>query len=123
MILRGMGNQRLTMSGRAIIARLLAVAFLLAALLVSPFAEAAPGGAPQTTVVSAATDQDGGPGKPSGPHGILHAGCHCNCHLADRMAPLHPVARTAPITVDHSAFTESGLASLEARPPARPPRT
>ncbi|WP_149536662.1 hypothetical protein [Siccirubricoccus phaeus] len=109
--------------GRAVIARLLAVAFLLASLLVPPFAEAVNSGVPLTTVaVSAAIDQDGGPGTPSRPHGIVHAGSHCACQVADRLVPPQPVAPTTRIAVSHPAFTDHAHASLAVEPPARPPR-
>ncbi|MCO6416120.1 hypothetical protein JYK14_08065 [Siccirubricoccus sp. KC 17139] len=106
------------------IARLLAIAFLLASLLVPPFAEAAPSGAPSGPAVtmSAALDQDGGPGTPSRPHGLVHAGSHCACQLADRLTPPPPVGPPAFSMVVHPAFAEHAHASLEAEPPARPPQ-
>ncbi|MCB4825515.1 hypothetical protein [Roseicella aerolata] len=116
------GRTRLT-RGWAVIARLLTVAFLLASLLVPPFAEAASGGAaPMTVAVSVAMDQDGGPDAPSRPHGIVHAGSHCACQVADRLTPPLPVGPTVVITVGRPAFTDHAHASLEAEPPARPPR-
>lgn len=120
-----LGTGRTGLTGwRAGIARLLAAAFLLVSLLVPPFAEAAAAsGAPLAAVAASATaDQDGGPGTPSRPHGILHAGSHCACQLADRLAPPQPVGPTVFITVDRPAFTDHAHASLEAEPPARPPR-
>jgi hypothetical protein len=109
--------------GRAVIARLLAVAFLLASLLVPPFAEAAAAEAPSATAaVSAAADQDGGPDTPSRPHALVHAGSHCACQLADRLTPPQPVGPTALGVVVHPAFADHAHASLEAEPPPRPPR-
>lgn len=109
--------------GRAVVARLLAVAFLLASLLVPPFAQAASGSAASVTLaVSAAMDPDGDPGAPSRPHGIAHAGSHCACQVADRLTPPQPVAPIAFITVGRPAFTAHAVASFEAEPPARPPR-
>jgi hypothetical protein len=119
---RGTGKTRLT-RGWALVARLLATAFLLASLLVPPLAEAASSGAPPATVaVSTAVDQDGGPGTPSRPHGFVHAGSHCACQLADRLAPLQPIGPAVVITMGRPAFTDHARASLEAEPPARPPR-
>ncbi|WP_431269262.1 hypothetical protein [Dankookia sp. P2] len=108
----------------AVIARLLAVAFLLASLLVPPLAVAAASGAPSVPAVtlSAAMDQDGAPGTPSRPDGIVHAGTHCACQVADRLTPPQPWAPTALIVVGHPAFAAYARASLEAKPPARPPR-
>ena len=111
------------MGMRAVIARILAVAFLLASLPVPPFAEAAPSGAPLTTAtVSAAADQDGDPATPSRPHSLVHAGTHCACQLADRLTPPEPIAPTTVGVVVHPATRAHARASLEAEPPARPPR-
>ena len=116
------GGTELTRA-RAVIARLLAVAFLLTSLLVPPFAASA--GAPSgMAVVSAAADQDDGPGMPSRPEGIVHAGSHCACQLADRPAPpQQPIGPTVVITVGRPTFADHAHASLETAPPARPPRT
>lgn len=116
---------RLGLTGwRAGIARQLAVAFLLASLLVPPLAEAAPSGAaPMTVAASAAVDQDGGtPASPSRPHGIVHAGSHCACQMADRLAPPEQTAPAILSAVVHPTRTARALASLEAEPPARPPQ-
>lgn len=121
-MVRDTGRTGLT-RGRAVIARLLAVAFLLASLLVPPFAEAAPSGAaPVTVAASAAADQGGGPGTPSRPHGIVHAGSHCACQVADRLSPPEQTAPAILSAVVHPTRTARALASLEAEPPARPPQ-
>ena len=108
----------------AVIARMLAVAFLLAFQLVPSFAEAAHSAAPSVLAVtiSAATDQDGSRGTPSRPHGIAHAGTHCACQVADRLTPPQPIGPSVFITVDRPAFAYHAHASLEAEPLARPPR-
>lgn len=119
------GTGRMGLTGvRVVIARLLAVILLLASLLVPPFAEAASSGVPFTTAaVSAAADQDGGaPDTSTRPHGILHSGAHCACHLADRLTPPVPVSPIKQCAVAHPAFATHTHASLEAEPPARPPR-
>ncbi|SDD94955.1 hypothetical protein [Belnapia rosea] len=119
-----LGTSRMGLAkGQAVIARLLAVAFLLASLLVPFAADAVPSGAePVTVAASTAANQDGGLGTPSRPHGILHSGAHCACQLADHLAPPLAVAPTAFIIVGHPAYTTRTRASLEAPPPARPPR-
>lgn len=111
------------MGMRVVIARLLAVAFLFASLLVPPFAEAVPSGAPLTiATVSAAADQDSDPVMSPRPHGLAHAGSHCACQLADRLTPPEPIAPTTVGIVVHPATRAHARASLEAEPPARPPR-
>jgi hypothetical protein len=119
-VIRGRGRTG-ARAARAILARLLALVLLLAALLVPPPAEAAAAGPAMPAL--AAADQGGEPGTPSRPHGILHAGAHCACQLADRLAPpallrprLVPIPGQAMVAADHAR------ASHEAEPPARPPR-
>ncbi|MBX6741099.1 MAG: hypothetical protein IRY87_03510 [Acetobacteraceae bacterium] len=120
---QGTGKMRL-MGWRAGIARLLAVAFLLASLLVPPFVESASASAlPITVTAAAAVGQDGSsPGTPSRPDGIVHLGAHCACQLADRLTPPEPVAPATFGAVVHPTLTAHALASLEAEPPARPPQ-
>ena len=105
------------------IARLLALAVLLASLLVPAFAEASPSAGP-ATLVSAPMDQDGMPDAPSRPHGILHAGPHCACQPADRLMPPQTVGRPRlAITLDRPVpLADRARASHEAEPPSRPPR-
>lgn len=105
------------------IARLLALVVLLASLLVPPFAEASPSAGP-TALVSAPMNQDGTADAPSRPHGILHAGPHCACQLADRLVPPQTVERPRlAITLDRPVpLADRARASHEAEPPARPPR-
>ena len=119
----GTGRTKLT-GWRAGIACLLAVAFLLASLLVPPAAETAPSGASSGSagILSVAADQDGGPGTQSRPHSLGHSGAHCACQLADRLLPSQPAAPTALIAEGHPTFAAHAHASLEAEPPARPPR-
>lgn len=108
---------------RAIAARLFAVAFLIASLLVPSFAEAA---APEqihaAPTLTATADQDGALGTSSRPHGMAHAGAHCACHLADRLVSTAWVGPTGRSVVVQAAFTSYAHASHEAEPPARPPR-
>jgi len=109
---------------RAGIARLLAVAFLLASLLVPPFAEAAsPTVSSAAVAASAAADQDGGtPALPSRPHGIVHAGSHCACQVADRLVPPEQTVPAVLRAIVHPTRTARAVASLAAEPPARPPQ-
>ncbi|WP_043358731.1 hypothetical protein [Belnapia sp. F-4-1] len=110
------------MNGRAVIARLLTLVLLLASLLMPPVVEAAPAAGP-IMVSSAAMDQDGGPDTPSRPHGILHAGSHCACQLADRLTPPALGRPRLVLTLGRAtAFTDQARASHDAEPPARPPR-
>jgi hypothetical protein len=108
--------------GWAAIARLIAAVVLIAALLVPPCAEPGPAGTPATVAASAALGQDDGPGTPARPHGILHAGAHCACQLADRLTPPPPIRPGALLALRQAALTAPAYASFEAEPPARPPR-
>lgn len=101
-------------SGRAILARLLALAFLLASLLVPPLAGAA--------AAPAAMTQGGTADAPARPDGILHAGTHCVCQVADRLTPPLPPGPSLGISRGRPAFTDHVRASRAAEPPARPPR-
>ncbi len=109
---------------RAVVARLLAVALLLAALATPHLAEAAfPD--PSRTASSATlmvADQDGAPSPTSRPHGMVHAGLHCACHLADRLAPAAWVGPSARPMAVQPALAAETYASHQAEPPARPPR-
>lgn len=105
---------------RAWVARLLSVAVLLAALLVPPIAEADTTVAP--FLVAAISQPDSTSDTPSRPHKMAHAGTHCACQLAIRMTSPEPVGPTTLNLLIHSAQTVRALASLEAEPPARPPR-
>jgi len=122
-MIRDMAGRGLT-RGQAVIARLLGIAFLLASLLVPPFAEAAsPGVSPAAVAVSVAAGQDGGtPASPSRPHGVIHAGSHCACQVADRLAPPEQTAPAILSAVVYPTRMARALASLEAEPPARPPQ-
>jgi hypothetical protein len=86
---RGTGRTARLAGWRAWVARLLSAVVLLASLLVPPPAESATAATLPLTV--AASDRDGGAGTPSRPDGIVHAGAHCACHVADRLTP--PSAR------------------------------
>ena len=109
---------------RAVVARLLAIALLLASLVAPHLAEAAcpepsRAASPATLMV---VDQDGAPGPTSRPHGVLHAGLHCACHLADRLAPAAWVGPSAQPMAVQPALAAEARASHQAEPPARPPR-
>ena len=117
-------DRRRRRGGQALVARLLAIAYLLASLLAPHLAEAASpdlSHAP-SSVISAAADQDGAPGTASRSHGMVHAGSHCACQLADRLAPAAWVGPSAHSTPVQPAFTSYAHASHKAEPPARPPR-
>ena len=119
---RGTGGTARLAGWRGWMARLLSAVVLLASLLVPPPAEGttAP---PPAAAASAVSDQDGGAGIPSRPDGIVHAGAHCACHVADRPDPPRYTAPTASGAVAHPIRTARALASREAEPPAPPPRT
>ena len=110
--------------GWAAIARLIAAAVLIASLLVPPCAEPGCAGVPATAAASApaALGQDDSPGTPARPHGILHAGSHCACQLADRLTPPPPIRPGALLAMRQAAVAAPAYASFEAEPPARPPR-
>lgn len=116
---RGKGRTARLAGWRAWVARLLTAAVLLASLLVPPPAESAAATLPLTV---AALDRDAGAGTPSRPDGIVHAGAHCACHVADRLTPPQPAAPASFSAVAHPIRTARALASFEAEPPARPPR-
>jgi hypothetical protein len=107
---------------RAWMARLLSTAVLLASLLVPPPAESAAATPSPTVAAAAASDRDGGAGRPSCPDGIVHAGSHCTCHVADRLNPPQPAAPASFSALAHPVRRARALASFEAEPPARPPR-
>jgi len=121
--MRRSADRRGLTRARAIAARLFAVAFLIASLLVPSFAEAA---APEqmyaAPTMTATADQDGASGTSSRPHGMAHAGAHCACHLADRLVSTAWVGPTGKPVVVQATFTSYTRASHEADPPARPPR-
>ena len=56
-------------------------------------------------------------GTPSRPDGIVHAGAHCACQVADRLDPPEHAAPAAFSAVIHPIRTARALASFEAEPP------
>ena len=119
---RSAGRMGLT-GARAIAARLLTVAFLLASLLVPPFAETpAPERMHAVATLTASADQDGASGTSSRPHGMVHAGVHCACQVADRLVSPAWMGPTSSPVVVQSTSASYAHASHEAEPPARPPR-
>ncbi|SDD99466.1 hypothetical protein SAMN04487779_101622 [Belnapia rosea] len=105
---------------RAAMHRLLALALLLASLLVPPFAEGAGAGpAGSGSIVAAGLAEDGAAARP---HALAHAGAHCACQSADRLAgPAEPVPAMRRLALG-PAHGPPPPASLGAEPPARPPR-
>jgi hypothetical protein len=110
---------------RAWTARLLSVAVLFASLLVPPFVDggAGRGAAPVAVTMAAAADQNSGALAPSRLDGVLHAGAHCHCQIADRLQPSEYALPAAFGAMVHPIRTAQALASREAEPPARPPRS
>lgn len=109
---------------RAVAARLLAIAYLLASLLMPHLAEAASPDLSRaaSSVILTAAAQDGAPGTASRSHGMVHAGSHCACQPADRLAPAAWVGPSARPMAMQAAFISYAHASHKAEPPARPPR-
>ena len=106
---------------RALVARLLAVAVLLTALLVPPFAE--PAGACAALSASVATPLSAANGDaPDHRGGMAHAGVHCACHPADRVAPQDQPGPTASGHAEHPIRAARAYASRDADPPSRPPQ-
>lgn len=120
---RDMGGTARPVGWRAWMARLLSAAVLLMSLSVPPPAESAAATQPLlTAAASVAWDGEGGAGTPPRPDGIVHAGAHCTCHAADRLDPPRHTAPAAFSAVAHPIQAARALASVEAEPPARPPR-
>lgn len=106
---------------RAVVARLLSVAVLLAALLAPSFTETA--GACAALSVSAAmplSDADGD--TPDQRDGMAHAGAHCACHLADRVEAREQPVPAASGRAEHPARATRAYTSRDADPPSRPPQ-
>lgn len=117
-------NRRGLRGAWAIVARLLVLAYLFASFTAPHLVEAASPNHERAgflvTFVSA--DQDSKPSTASRPHGMIHAGSHCTCQLADRLAPATWVKPVARLVAVPPALTSSAYTSQKAEPPARPPR-
>lgn len=106
---------------RALVARLLSLAVLLAALLVPPFAE--PTGASAALFVSVAMPlSDANGDAPDHRGGVAHAGAHCACQLADRIEPRDQPVPAASGRVAHPTRVARAYASRASDPPSRPPQ-